>query len=197
MVSDAPVAPRPRMKYERGAVAPWQPQLVERVADVAVAAMPIPLRVLDVGAGDGRLLNELIVRVPQAELFVGVDPVPDLVPRAQRAAEPRLSLVRAAAEALPFADASFDLVIAAMSFAYWTDQRVGVAELARVVSDNGVVVLAESTHPEGAGRGRGRARSEKDIAQLLRSAGLHVDRVETLHRSLLRRPLVTAFICSL
>jgi ubiquinone/menaquinone biosynthesis C-methylase UbiE len=195
MASDAPVARRPRMRYEQGAVASWHPQLIERAADVAVAAMPIPLRVLDVGAGDARLLNELIVRVPQAELYVGVDPVPDLVPRFQRATEPRLSLVRAAAEALPFPDASFDLVIAAMSFAYWTDQRVGVAELARVVTDNGTVVLAESTHPGGSGRGR--ARSGKDITQLLRAAGLHVDRIETLRRSLLRRPLATAFICSL
>jgi SAM-dependent methyltransferase len=186
---------RPRMHYEQGSVAGRHPVVIERAADVALAAMAIPLRVLDVGCGDGHLLAELILRVPHAELYVGVDPVPDVITAEQRAAEPRLSVVRASAEALPFPDASFDLVMATMSFAYWIDQRAGAAELARVVSDNGRVVLVESG--KGGRSGRNRARSVRDITHTLEAAGLQVERVETLHRSMLGGPSARAFIASL
>jgi ubiquinone/menaquinone biosynthesis C-methylase UbiE len=191
----APVARRPRTEYEEGRLASWHPQLIERAADVALAAMPIPLRVLDVGCGDGYLLSELILRVPHADLYVGVDPAPDVISPAQRAAEPRLCLVRAAAEALPFPDASFDLVVATMSMAYWIDQSAGVRELARVATDNGKVIIVESTKRES--NRRNRARTAKQVAQLLASAGLHVEDTDTLRRSALMRPLARAFICSL
>ena len=70
--------------------------------------------ILDVGCGDARLLTELILRIADAELYVGLDPRRDAVPAHVRANEPRLSVVRAAAEALPLPDASFDLVLASM-----------------------------------------------------------------------------------
>ena len=203
-IVDVPAAPatrvprRPRMQYEQGSVAGRHPLVIERAADVALAAMAIPLRVLDVGCGDGHLLAELILRVPHAELYVGVDPVPDVISAEQRSAEPRLSVVRAAAEALPFPDASFDLVMATMSFAFWIDQRAGAAELARVVSDNGRVVVVESGKLlSGGPSGRNPARSVRDITHTLEAAGLRVERVETLHRSMLGGPSARAFIASL
>jgi SAM-dependent methyltransferase len=186
---------RPRMQYEQGSVAGWHPDVIEGAADVAVSAMQIPLRVLDVGCGDGHLLAELILRVPHADLYVGLDPVPGVITPEQRAAEPRLSVVRGAAEALPFPDATFDLVVATMSFGFWTDQRAGAHELARVVTDNGRVVVVEPAR--GGPAQRNRARGVKDITRVLEAAGLQVERTETLRRSALRRPVARAFIASL
>lgn len=189
-VSRAPMTRRPHSEYALGSVPAWRDKLLERAADVAVAAMPIPLRVLDVGCGDARLLSELILRVPYAELYVGVDPRPDAVPEDVRAQEPRLSVVRGAAEALPFADASFDLVLATLSLGVWLDQKAGAAELARVVSDNGKVIVVETKHSAA----RNRPHSVKDITALLESAGLGIERVENVHRSPIGVSLAHAFI---
>ena len=48
-----------------------------------------------------------------------------------------MRLEQAAAERLPFADASFDLVVSAMSFDHWADQELGLAECARVLRPGG------------------------------------------------------------
>ncbi|MCD0159279.1 methyltransferase domain-containing protein, partial [Deinococcus sp. 6GRE01] len=67
------------------------------------------LDVLDVGAGDGRLLREL-ARRGHAGRVVGIDPTPG--PGVQPAH----------AEALPFPDASFDVVLFARVLAHLPDQ---------------------------------------------------------------------------
>jgi SAM-dependent methyltransferase len=186
-----PVASRrPRVSYEQGSVPEGHKALIEQAADVAVSAMRIPLRVLDVGCGEGLLLAELIMRVPYAESYVGLDPLPDAVPDQLRASDPRLGVVRGAAETLPFADASFDLVIAMLSFAYWTNQRAGLAEMARVVAEHGKVVLVEATS------GDGRKHSPNDIEKMLATAGLTLERTETVGRSRIRRPTARAYVAA-
>jgi SAM-dependent methyltransferase len=183
---------RARIAYDRGSVGDDHAKLVEQAADVAVAAMPIPLRVLDVGCGDGKLLAELILRVPYAELYVGVDPIPGVMPDVQLDSDPRLCLVRAAAESLPFPDSCFDLVITTMSFAYWKDQRKGIAELGRVVARTGKVVLVEPTG--GDAKGKGRLHGEKDISYVLERAGLELEHTETVGRSRMGKAQARAFI---
>jgi ubiquinone/menaquinone biosynthesis C-methylase UbiE len=117
--------------YERGRLGEWHLLVVHRVADLALSAVPAPGRVLDVGCGTGALLRRLAARLPEAEL-AGLDPAPRMLAEARK----RLNGVRleqGVAERLPFADASFDLVVSVLSFDHWSDQELGLAECARVL----------------------------------------------------------------
>jgi ubiquinone/menaquinone biosynthesis C-methylase UbiE len=50
-------------------------------------------------------------------------------------------LVSAPAEALPFPDATFDVVVAVSTFEFVTDARVAINELARVLAPDGSVII--------------------------------------------------------
>ena len=107
-------------------------KLVERTVDVALAAAPIPLRVLDVDCGEGDYLRELIVRVPHGTEYIGVDSSDDSLRVARADPDIRLNYLRAQPDALPFPDAHFDLVISGMGFRQWARQADALAQLARV-----------------------------------------------------------------
>jgi SAM-dependent methyltransferase len=89
-------------------------------------------RVLDVGCGDGELLEEL-----QRDGFdaVGVE-IDQALIAAGTARGVRVSL--GSAESLPFASATFDAVVCSVVVPY-TDQRVAVQEWARVLVPGGIV----------------------------------------------------------
>ncbi|MBD0329840.1 MAG: class I SAM-dependent methyltransferase [Thermoleophilia bacterium] len=91
---------------------------------------PPPRRALDLGCGEGRLGAELRRR---GDAVVGVDSSPGMV----AAAEDRIDAVVADAAALPFADATFDLVAAFMSLQDMDDLDGAVAEAARVLEHGG------------------------------------------------------------
>ncbi|HKC77611.1 MAG TPA: class I SAM-dependent methyltransferase, partial [Gaiellaceae bacterium] len=80
--------------------------------DVFLELVPPPVgRTLDLGCGEGRLARDLAAL---GHDVVGVDASPTMI-AAARAAAPGLELHVADAAALPFADASFGLVVAFMS----------------------------------------------------------------------------------
>jgi ubiquinone/menaquinone biosynthesis C-methylase UbiE len=93
--------------------------------------LPPPGRAtLDVGCGEGRVGGELQKR---GHKVVGVDSSPRLVELAKKHHE----AVVADAAALPFADGTFDLVIAYMSLMNMDDMEGGVREAARVLEGGG------------------------------------------------------------
>jgi SAM-dependent methyltransferase len=51
--------------------------------------------------------------------------------------------VRARAERLPFADETFDVVFSTLSLRHWTDPWAGFAEIGRVLTAGGVLILAD------------------------------------------------------
>jgi ubiquinone/menaquinone biosynthesis C-methylase UbiE len=118
-------------------------------------------RVLDVAAGNG---NASLAAARRWCDVVATDYVPALLDRAsERAAAERLVITvrEADAEALPFADGSFDAVVSTFGVMFTPDQDRAAAELVRVCRRGGKIGLANWT-PEGF------------IGQLFKTIGRHV-----------------------
>jgi ubiquinone/menaquinone biosynthesis C-methylase UbiE len=118
-------------------------------------------RVLDVAAGNG---NATLAAARQFAQVTSTDYVPALLDRGQqRAAAERLSVAfqEADAEALPFADASYDVVLSSFGVMFAPDQDQAAREMMRVVRKGGRIGLASWT-PDGF------------IGQLFKTIGKHV-----------------------
>jgi len=105
-------------------------------------------KVLDVAAGNG---NVTLAAARRWCEVVSTDYVPALLERGrERAAAERLAIEfrEADAEALPFADASFDAVVSTFGVMFTADQDKAAAELVRVCMPGGKIGLANWT-PDG------------------------------------------------
>jgi SAM-dependent methyltransferase len=98
-----------------------------------------PKKVLDVGCGEGRLCRMLRERV-DAEI-TGLDPTSALL-AAARARDPNGTYIDGMAERLPFADASFDLVVSYLSLIDVEGWEAAIAEMARVLMPGGALLIA-------------------------------------------------------
>lgn len=107
------------------------------------------IRMLDIGCGRGERLDDWLAwGVPPERLF-GVDLMPAFVSQAARHA-PGAQLATAAANALPFAPASFDLVAQSMVFSsiLGSDvRRASATEMMRVVRPDGVILWYDMRYP--------------------------------------------------
>ena len=92
---------------------------------------------LDVGCGPGALTAGL-VDVLGADAVAAVDPSEPFV-AANRRRNPGVDVRQASAEALPFADARFDVALAQLVVHFMADPVAGLAEMGRVVVPGGVV----------------------------------------------------------
>ncbi len=118
-------------------------------------------KVLDVAAGNG---NVSLAAARRWCDVVATDYVPALLERArERAAAEGLDIAfrEADAEALPFADGSFDVVVSTFGVMFTPDQERAAGELARVCRRGGKIGLANWT-PEGF------------IGQLFKTIGRHM-----------------------
>ncbi len=128
--------------------------LVASASSKATAAPTQPHRVLDVATGTGDLALETLSRFPEATLD-GIDPAPQMLAiarekAARRLVSPeRLTLHEGHAEALPFADGTFDGATIAFGIRNVTDRSASLRELARVVRPGGRVVILELVEPRG------------------------------------------------
>jgi len=94
-------------------------------------------RALDVGCGPGALTAELVNRLG-ADAVAAVDPSTPFV-QAIRTRYPGVEVHEAPAEALPFADASFDAAFAQLVVHFMTDPVAGLTEMRRATRHGGVV----------------------------------------------------------
>ncbi len=99
-------------------------------------------RVLDVAAGTGRNLPHY----PATTAVTIIDVSSGMLEHAHRRAEGRLPLVDARlgdAQELPFADGSFDTVVATLALCSIPDDAAAVREMARVLKPGGGLFLVE------------------------------------------------------
>jgi MPBQ/MSBQ methyltransferase len=124
----------------------WTPDL--RSAALALARLDSRrLRTLDVGAGTGFSTAGIVEHV-DAEAVTILDQSPDQLRRATAKAElAGCRNVLGDAEALPFADDSFDRYVSCGSIEYWPDPARAIAEAHRVVRPGGIVLLVGPLPP--------------------------------------------------
>lgn len=121
--------------YEQTAV--LQRQVGDLLLERLVLLRDAPARVLDVGAGSGRLTGLLKKRWPKAQV-VALDLALGMLREARRNASWWRPFRRVAgdAQALPFADASFDLLVSNLCL-QWCDPGAAFREFRRVLRPGG------------------------------------------------------------
>jgi phosphatidylethanolamine/phosphatidyl-N-methylethanolamine N-methyltransferase len=114
----------------------------------AVAAEPV-MRLLEVGVGTGLTLH----RYPRDAQIVGLDLSPSMLEQARRSVEKKglrdVTLVCGDAEALPFADGSFDCVTLPYVLSVTPNPQRLMDELRRVCTPGGRILIVN--HFRGAG----------------------------------------------
>ena len=105
----------------------------------SVKDLPIE-RVLDIGCGAGQELFPFLEKT--AAVCVGIDNSPELgkVTKTNFANEKNAFFVRSEGEKLPFADASFDVVLCRVALPYMNNRET-IAEVARILKSGGVFLL--------------------------------------------------------
>lgn len=97
--------------------------------------------VLDVGCGTGVVAQAAHRRVGPGGHIAGVDPNPGMLATARRS-EPSIDYRSGVAEALPFADRSFDHTVSQFAAMFFTDRARAASEMARVTVTGGTVTVA-------------------------------------------------------
>jgi demethylmenaquinone methyltransferase/2-methoxy-6-polyprenyl-1,4-benzoquinol methylase len=105
------------------------------------------LHVLDVACGTGAVTRAILEVLQGSGSVVGVDPSVGML--AQARANVPAEFREARAEALPFPDASFDLLTMGYALRHVEDLHSAFKEYRRVLRPGGRVLLLEITRPEG------------------------------------------------
>ncbi|HTU60152.1 MAG TPA: class I SAM-dependent methyltransferase [Polyangiales bacterium] len=130
--------------YDRFIV-PAADKMIGEIEAVVNRSIPANAAVLEVGCGGGQLARRLVER--RSDLtWTGLDLSREQVARARRrtADMQRLSFVEGDAQALPFSDALFDVVVSIASIKHWPDQALGLRECIRVLRPDGLLLVVEA-----------------------------------------------------
>ena len=114
---------------------PWAP-IVADLAQVKAGD-----RVLDVACGTGVLAREAAARTGQKGHVAGLDPHAGMLAVA-RDLSPAIDWREGTAEALPFPDRSFDVVVSQFGLMFFTDRDKAIHEMLRVMVPGGRCAVA-------------------------------------------------------
>jgi ubiquinone/menaquinone biosynthesis C-methylase UbiE len=169
--------------------------------------------VLDVGCGTGVLAREALRRVGLEGQVVGLDRNEGMLAVAART-EPNIAWRPGDAAALPFKDASFDVVVSQFALMYFPDRLASLREMWRTLAPGGrlaVAAWAPIDHARGyqllvdiAARQCGREAADvlaapfvlgdrAELTELVANSGMSGTNV-TLHEGSIRFPSVKEFI---
>jgi SAM-dependent methyltransferase len=151
--------------------------------------LPARPRILDIGCGTGAVLEML---APHGEAH-GID-----IESAALAfcAERQLgNLVQSSAAALPYADGSFDLIVAADMLEHLPEDAPAVRESARVLRPGGVLLCTVPAHPKLYGEHdialhHFRRYSQQSLCGMIEGAGLRLTRISPTFASILLPALI-------
>lgn len=115
-----------------------QKKVTDRFIELLANSISPPKRLLDIGAGTGRLLEKVSRIFPDTDL-VGVDLAFGMAKVARNRLEQisRASLVCSDAESLPFREGSFDNVVSTSTYQWITPLEEAFAEVHRVLKPSG------------------------------------------------------------
>ena len=164
---------------------------------VEVAAPAPGEDVLDVGCGTGTLAIALNSRVGAGKVW-GIDPSSEMIAVAKEKAAKANSDARfevAAIEALPFAEASFNLVTSSLMLHHLSDElkRKGLAQVRRILKPGGRLMAMDFAAQSHSPLGHllsvlGHPRGESTVAALtpmLKEAGFrNVEAITTRHKNI-------------
>jgi demethylmenaquinone methyltransferase/2-methoxy-6-polyprenyl-1,4-benzoquinol methylase len=127
----------------------WRRRVARRFAGVLQDTKAC---VLDLCCGTGDLAFAFRKQAPIGARIVGSDFVPEMLVRARAKAEAsgsNVEFIEADALALPFGDASFELVSCAFGFRNLANYERGLLEIRRVLKTGGTVAILEFSEPPG------------------------------------------------
>jgi ubiquinone/menaquinone biosynthesis C-methylase UbiE len=141
-----------------------------RQKQIDLAGISTGESVLDVGCGTGTLAIEAKRRVGESGKVHGIDPSPEMIARAKKKARKAaldLTFDTAAIEAIPFPDATFDVVLSTVMLHHLPDEarHQGIREIRRVLKPGGRLFAVDF----------GGAKSEKHIRIARHSNHAHFD----------------------
>lgn len=159
-----------------------------------LAAVQPGERVLDLATGTG-MLAIMLSRI--AASVVAADVTPEMLTIAEaniaEAGRGNITIVEADASELPFADGSFELVTCRLAFHHFPEPESALAELRRVLTGGGRLVLEDVFGPEDGAVSEARERFEMlldpshirsyspgELRKLIENAGFHVDELRLL-----------------
>ncbi|HYJ29961.1 MAG TPA: methyltransferase domain-containing protein [Allosphingosinicella sp.] len=114
---------------------PYARDLAERIAAIA------PRRILETAAGTGIVTAAIVRALPDAEIVATDLNEAMLAVAAERVRSPAVSFRQADAQALPFGDGSFDLVVAQFGAMFFPDRILAYREACRVLKKGGLFLF--------------------------------------------------------